>query len=242
MKKYIFIWTLILSVAPILVKAQFNYLPKSTKGKLIKHQNYSLSYVEEWEQAAWVAYELNASTIKGNAKRPSSFKADPMIATGSALHKDYTKSGYDRGHLLPAASMKMTQDAMKETFLMSNISPQKPYFNRGIWKKLEGKVRTWAGKYKKLYVVTGPIIKKPYRTIGANKVAIPQKFFKVIYNPYKKQAIAFILDNKKSDQTLKTYVTSIDQAEKITGIDFFPALPDQLENKIEKNSKISEWF
>lgn len=234
---------LFFSLAAITVNAQFSYLPKSNSHcQIVKRTHYSLSYNEEWEQAEWVAYELSPQSISGNAKRPSGFKSDPLVESGSASSKDYLKSGFDRGHLLPAAGMKMDQSAMNETFFMSNISPQAPYFNRGIWKKLESKVRAWVSKNQKLYVVTGPIVNKPYRTIGASKVAIPQKFYKVIYNPKIKQGIAFILSNEKSAGELKSFATTIDAAEKITNIDFFPALPDELERRVENSINLNNWF
>ncbi|MFA8434923.1 MAG: DNA/RNA non-specific endonuclease [Marinifilaceae bacterium] len=225
------------------LKAQFNYLPvKKGNEQIVKHKYYSLSYNENWEQASWVAYELNPQTISGTTKRSNNFRTDPMVSSRSASLKDYSKSGYDRGHLLPAASMKFSKEAMSETFYMSNMSPQKPYFNRGIWKKLEAQVRSWVNRYGKLYVVTGPIIKQTEQKIGPNKVIVPQAYYKVIWNPKQKKGIAFLLKNEKSSEPLSHFAVSIDKVEQETGIDFFPALPDPLEEEIEKQYQKAAWF
>jgi len=225
------------------VNAQFNYLPSKTGNEqIIKHKYYSLSYNENWEQASWVAYELSPKTISGTAKRSNNFRSDPQVATTSASIKDYSKSGFDRGHLLPAASMKFSKEAMSETFYLSNMSPQKPYFNRGIWKKLEAQVRNWVRSNGTLYVVSGPIVKDDQQRIGSNKVVIPQAYYKVIWNPKLKKGIAFVLKNEKSALPLSHFAVSIDKVEQETGIDFFPALPDALENEVENHVQKGLWF
>ena len=111
------------------------------------------------------------------AKRGDDFRPDPAVPTGSATPQDYTRSGYDRGHLAPAADMSFSVKTMSESFYMSNMSPQAPQFNRGIWSKLEKQVRHFATKEKRIVVVTGPILPvEKTITIGANKVTVPQYF------------------------------------------------------------------
>ena len=112
-------------------------LPTSTTGQIIKHQYFTLSYSEPHEQAEWVYYKLTPQLINGTQSRTDNFRTDPMVTSGSAQLNDYKGSGFDRGHLCPAADMKINRDAMSETFYMSNMSPQHPSFNRGIWKKLK---------------------------------------------------------------------------------------------------------
>lgn len=224
------------------VFAQFNYLPVSKKkGQVVKHKYYTLSYNEVWEQPNWVAYELKAAYLKKNAERKNNFRPDPKVSSHSAALSDYSKTGYDRGHLLPAASMAFSKEAMSETFFMSNMSPQKPYFNRGVWKKLEAKIRNWTLKYKHLYVVTGPVVGKSVTTIGKNKVVVPTHFYKVVWNPTTKQGIAFLLKNEKSSEPLSSFVVTIDRIEKLTGIDFFSSLPDNVENTIESKVVKAKW-
>ena len=149
---------------------------------------------------------------------------------------DYTKSGYDRGHMAPAADMKWNKQAMEESFYMSNICPQNPNLNRGDWNDLEEKSRQWAKKYGAVYIACGPIYdtKRPKR-IGNNKVAVPHAFYKVILINDKKnpQAIGFIFPNSAGHKPLKKYMVTVDSVEKRTDIDFFPALPDEIENRIE---------
>ena len=116
-------------------------LPPTARGEVIEHTYYTLSYIEQHEQPEWVYYVLTGDMISGAAKRGNDFRSDPKVPTESAQLNDYKGSGYDRGHLAPAASMSINSTAMSESFYMSNMSPQEPGFNRGIWKNLEKTVR-----------------------------------------------------------------------------------------------------
>ncbi|RZT97367.1 endonuclease G [Ancylomarina subtilis] len=220
----------------------YKYLPTHT-GEIIKHKNYILSYSEKFEQAEWVAYELSSNETVGLIKRVDDFRPDPDVKTGSANLKDYKGSGYDRGHLAPAADMGFSAAAMSESFYMSNMSPQKPSFNRGIWKNLETQVRNWAKVYDKIYVVTGGVLKSGLPFIGENRVAVPEKYYKIIFREKGSHAemIAFLLANKKSEQPLSSFVVSVDEIEKLTGVDFFPQLPDGIENKLEAQRSAQNW-
>lgn len=131
------------------------------KSSLIYHQGFCLNYSEEHEQAIWVAYCLTPATLDPQIKRKNLFRFDPSVSTGSATPNDYKKSGYDRGHLAPAADMKGNEIMLAQSFYMSNISPQLPQFNRGIWKRLEEWVRSQAQHYEELYIVTGPLFTFP---------------------------------------------------------------------------------
>lgn len=211
---------------------------------IVEHQYYTLCYNEKTEQADWIAYRLTKVNLENaKFKRRDNFKQDPDVKTKSATPEDYKGSGYDRGHLAPAADFVWTKEGMSESFFMSNMSPQNPGFNRGIWKKLEERVRDWAKSNEEIYVVTGPIFKGKSEKIGKNKVAVPDQYYKVILELTGKEVkgIGFILDNKKSSEPLKTYALSIDQVEEVTGLDFFPSIPDALENKIESTSNYSLW-
>ena len=218
------------------------YLPTHT-GKIIKHKNYILSYSEKYEQAQWVAYELAVKETSGLIKRDDNFRPDPFVKTGSAKLNDYKGSGYDRGHLAPAADMGFSVVAMSESFYMSNMSPQRPSFNRGIWKRLEAQVRNWAKAYDKIYVVTGAVLKPGLPIIGKNRIAVPEKYYKIIFREKTGQSdmIAFLLANKKSEAPLSSFVVSVDQIEKLTKLDFFPQLPDNIENKLESKRGIQNW-
>ncbi len=202
-----------------------DYLPQ-TKGNLIHHTYYSLDYNEQWEQANWVAYRLTkASLLAPNVKRSKRFNYDAQISSRSAVHSDYTHSGYTRGHMAPAGDMAFNQVAMTESFLMSNMSPQLRGCNNGIWKELEENVRDWAFDNDELIVVSGPIFysKNPKKIGKKNKVAVPDAFFKILVDNEgsEKKSIAFVIPNDIEDDPLSEFAVSIDEVEKLTGIDFF---------------------
>ena len=219
-------------------------LPRDIPGnQTIHHLGYSLSYNEKHEQAAWVAYELTSIEVNGLVKRKDRFKKDPKVQTESATKKDYKKSGYDRGLLAPAADMKWSKVAMDESFFMSNMSPQSPSFNRGIWKKLESKVRDWATSYGSIYIATGPFLDGKLTAIGTNKVSVPKFYYKVIldFKDPDIKAIGFILPNEKSKNPLQSFAVSINEVEEVSGIDFFYNLPDNLEEAIESELEVGRW-
>lgn len=224
-------------------QSPFAYLPTSTTRQIIKHKYYALSYNENYEQAEWVSYFLRSSDEGiGHFKR-TRFIDDPKVSSESAASDNYKKSGYDRGHLCAAADMRFSKSAYDETFFTSNISPQKHNFNNGVWKKLEEKTRYWAQKYNGIYVVTGGILQKGLPTIGFEKVAIPNYFYKVLFCNYKGKykMVAFLLPSVKSQAPLSTFVVSVDAIEKMTGIDFFPQLNDAIENDLERKSDYKAW-
>ncbi len=220
-------------------------IPALKKGEtIIKHSAYCLSYNEQYEQANWVAYELTAEETVGQFKRTNKFLTDPMVKTVTADNYDYLHSNLDRGHLAPAGDMGWSAKAMAESFYYSNMSPQEPTFNRGIWEDGEELVRSWAVGNKALYVVAGPVLTPGLRTIGLNKVAVPKYYFKVIldYTLPSIKAIGLILPNAAvNERPLKSYFVSIDSVEKFTSLDFFSALPDDQEQAIESHFKLSDW-
>jgi len=194
------------------------------------YSGFDLGYNESSEQATWVVYILTREKVeKGNISRTDNFRSDKSISTGSAALSDYRGSGYDRGHLAPAGDMKWDYEAMSQSFLLSNMSPQKPSFNRGIWKQLEEQVRTWAEEKDSIYVVTGPVLSTVDSSIGENQVGVPGYYFKVIVDlsPPDHGMIAFLLPNEGSNKDLIHYAISVDSLEAFTGYDFFQGAPDQ---------------
>lgn len=210
---------------------------------LISHTGFSLVYNEEHEQANWVAYYLCKTRSVKKADRSNKFLLDSKILTGSANDADYKGSGYDRGHLCPAADMAWSKITMNESFYYSNMSPQTPSFNRGVWKKLEELVRNWATTHDTIYVVTGPVFTESMTTIGKNNVAVPKYYYKVIldYKQNRKQGIGFLLPNEASSLSLANFVVTIDSVEKATGIDFYHILEDKIEEAIESKSDFERW-
>ncbi len=209
----------------------------------IKHYAYSLSYNEETEQARWVAYKLEPSKLIPNHQRTNRFFMDTLVSSNTANREDYRYSGYDRGHLAPAADMVWNEQAMQESFNYSNISPQLPGFNRGIWKVLETEIRNWVKDKGSLYITSGPIFINTDSTIGKNQVVIPTHFFKtiLIYNSNEKQSIGFILPHKKYQGDIFDFAVPVDSVEKITGLDLYHKLPDSEEEEIEAKVIESLW-
>lgn len=212
------------------------HMQSAVGGQIIKHTGYSLSYNADYKTPQWVAWELTRKETQGEAKRTDKFVPDPDVRGAKAYAADYKNSGYDRGHMAPAADMKWSRKAMEESFYLSNICPQNKNLNRGDWNDLEEQSRQWAKRFGAIYIACGPVYdsKKPKR-IGNNKVGIPDAFYKVILINDKKnpQAIGFIFPNRAGHQPLTDYIVSVDSIEKRTGIDFFPNLPDDIENEIE---------
>lgn len=213
------------------------------KGQIIRHTGYTVSYNENLRLPNWVAYELTRQETQGNAQRTDRFIADPQVKGVIATNADYTRSGYDKGHMAPAADMKWSVTAMKESFYFSNMCPQHPELNRRKWKDLEEKIRDWAIADSAIIIICGPIVEDSAQKIGKNRVVVPQKFFKVILSPFvdNPRAIGFLFDNERSVAPLGTYVVSVDSIETLTGMDFFVPLPDELEDSIEAKADIRLW-
>lgn len=220
-----------------------NILPASTTGEVVRHTYFVLSYDEDHEQAEWVAYEITRDRLNENwAERPNTFRPDPDVRTESATPRDYNSSGYDKGHLCPAADMAFDAAAIDETFLMSNMSPQVSAFNGGIWRELEECARDWGRKFKRVCVATGPVLTQPpLGSIGFSKVTVPAAFYKVLYAPEQHKAIAFVMPNQLSAKPVMDYACSIDQVEKLTGLDFFPSLLKGLDEELEGSLDKDAW-
>lgn len=199
-------------------------LPISADGDTIYYRDgYTFSYSEKWEQPKWVFYTLKVSDIEcsNGATRKNNFKVDAGVTTGSASLDDYIGSGYDRGHLKASADESCDQRQMDETFLMSNMSPQDPSFNRGIWKNLESHVRDLVYNYDSLQVVTGGNLVGNLNTIGVNKVGIPNYYYKVIYkykNGVREVECYYLPNQKNNDYT--DFITGIIELEDVVNIDF----------------------
>jgi endonuclease G, mitochondrial len=220
-----------------------SYLPTST-GEIVTHRHYTLSYVERHEQAEWTAYKMDRKMLNApNLPRNEHFEFDASVSTGSTYDKDYSGSGYTRGHMTPAGDMAFDAEAMRESFYMSNMSPQLRPFNNGVWKELEENIRDWTYMANELYIITGPVLHNPVKIIGrGNKVSVPMAFYKVLYDPLHNKAIAFLIPHERSENRLETYMVSIDRIEEVTGLDFFSQLlPDQDEEAIESTFNPNLW-
>jgi len=212
--------------------------------EVVRHTYYMLCYVEAHEQPAWTAYVLDGQKLKaGNLRRTQDFREDPKVSTRSAMLADYRRSGYDRGHLVPAGDFKWDSVAMSETFYLSNMSPQLHEFNAGIWEAVERTARGWAKQKGRLVVYTGPLLRPNLKKIG-NNVSVPDTFYKVIYAFVggEVQAVGFLVPHRPfPENAVSRFMVPVDSVEKVTGIDFFPELPDDVEEKAERQWDRSSW-
>ena len=203
---------------------------------LLKRMAYTVSYNNKMKNPNWVAWELTREELVGTQERTDKFVPDPDLPEPRVKTSDYTRTGYDRGHMAPAADMKWSVRAMEESFYMSNICPQHKNLNRGDWNDLEDACRAWAKKYGTVYIACGPIYDRSNpKRIGASNIAVPDRFFKVvlIYNRKDPMALGFIFPNIAQSQDLKKYQVTVDDVEFATGYDFFSRLPDHVEDYIE---------
>ncbi|MBN2892915.1 MAG: DNA/RNA non-specific endonuclease [Bacteroidales bacterium] len=234
-------------------------LPAISDGEeLIEHKAYCLVYSEKHEQAKWVAHIISTDVMNGRFGRTNDFRPDSLIPTGSSEEEDYfTKFlkpdstfeydgfGFDRGHLAPSADFRWSLDALSESYLYSNMSPQRPQFNRGKWADLEDMLRAYVfEKQSSIFVVTGPVLNDSLDVIkrSKNQVSIPKYFFKIAYDEKNKTGIAFLMPNEELTYPIEYYAKTIDEVEEFTGIDFFPALDDKTENIIESDKNIDWWL
>lgn len=219
-------------------------IPAFTKDEMILYRAaYTINYDKQNKIPKWVAWHLTSDHTTGEQRRLSNFIVDEEVPAPRAELVDYKGSGYDRGHMCPAGDNKWGFQPMRESFYLTNICPQNSNLNSGDWNELEIQCRDWANKYGDIYIVCGPILYKgKHETIGPNKVTVPEAFFKVILCMQgKPKAIGFIYKNVCCNNSMSSYVNSIDQVERITGLDFFPSLPDDIENEVEATCSIKEW-
>lgn len=217
--------------------------PETIPSQIVNYEGMILSFNKDLHIPNWVAWELTATEVAGTFPRDDNFRGDDNVI-GSAEKWDYSYSGYDRGHMAPAGDMKWSAKAVDESFYMTNMCPQAKSLNTGAWKRLEEKCRQWAEIDSAIIVICGPIVTDPINEyIGDSKVAVPQRFFKVILSPYVEnpRGIGFIMPNAKVPGGMQAAAVSIDEVEQVTGYDFFSSLPDEVENDVESQCKFHYW-
>lgn len=211
----------------------------------IVRDGYEICYSYDYNTPLWVAWELTADEASAKGKgRADEFAPEPALGSYSPHSYDYSRSGYDRGHMAPAADFRWTESAMEGTFVMSNVCPQNHVLNAGSWNDLERQCRKWAQNYDKLWICCGPIYGSNPKTIGKDvEISVPESFFKVVLKPWKDgyEAIGFVMPNSPCEDDFFNYAVSVDQVEEMTGMDFFALLPDNIEDKIEGELIVKNW-
>ena len=234
------------SITPLPKGSELPQLKRKRTEQIIQHEGYTVSYNADYRIANWVAYVLTDKEARSDkAERQNKFVVDPLVKGASATNEDYTRTGFDRGHLAPAGDMKWSEKAMRESFYLSNITPQKPGLNRGIWKELEEQIRLWARENGAVLIATGPVIPdEELNRLGKNRVGVPRQFYKVLCMVVNNQleGVGFLFENRDYGTTpLRQMMVPIDRVEQVTGIDFFPALPDDEERQMEATVHTDLW-
>lgn len=222
-------------------------LPRGMSNEVLTSEAMTVYFNPKLHIPNCVIYELTETEVTisdspGAEKRKNyNYDKDPWTRN-SPEHWDYRGSGYDRGHMAPAMDMKWSPAAMRQCFYMTNMCPQDHDLNGGAWRLLEEKIHRWGKRDKRLIVATGPIMGKSVKTTGKScAVAIPDAFYKVVYAPEQGRAIGFIYPNEPVSGSFKKRAVTIDEVERLTGLDFFPALPDNVENALESHANPDHW-
>lgn len=210
--------------------------------QLIEKSSYIVSYNRDTKIPNWVAWHLTANHTDGPFKRMSNFYEEDVENPRATL-EDYRGSGWSRGHMCPAGDNKWSREAMYDSFSLVNVCPQNSKLNSGVWNSIETDCRRWARQYGEVYIVCGPVfMNKKHETIGPNEVMVPEAFFKVVLclmgDP---KALGIVVRNTEGTKKKDLYYNTVDQVEQITGYDFFPSLPDDIENKVEAQADINDW-
>ena len=222
--------------------------PSDLPGQLVVHDGYITDYNQVTLIPNWVSYELlPKNVVKDGASRTDKFTEDPLLLGLCASTMDYSRSGYDRGHMAPAADFKYSEEAMAETFYMTNICPQNHNLNSGAWNDLESQIRWWCKHYYRtpIMVMCGPVMGKRPKKIGDNRVAVPASFWKVVCRKDllsgEYHAVGFLFPNKETDRSYDSFAVPIDSIETLTGLDLLTNLPEEQQQKLESSVEIANW-
>ena len=218
-------------------------VPSSLPQQIKAYTGFTVSFNKDNHTPNYVAWELLGTEVSTKVSRSNNFWKDDEI-DGCPEHKDYSYSGYDRGHMCPAADQKWSQEAMDDSFVMANMCPQDHDLNAGAWETLETKERQWAKRDSAIVIIAGPLyLENDTKRIGNIGVRVPGAFFKAFLAPYVKnpRAIAFVYPNMDSPGNMQDYAMSIDELEELLGFDLFHSLPDNIEKKVESEYSFTEW-
>lgn len=220
-------------------------VPAEITQQIVDYDGFTVSFNADAHQPNYVAWELLESELDGPVGRTNDFGVDENVA-GSAELSDYRRSGFDRGHMIPAADVKWSQSAMEASHLLTNICPQDHRLNSGAWGALENNCRKWAKRDSAIIIICGPVLSDYMpRSIGGGdrKIPVPERFFKVVVAPFANppRGIGFLMNNGVVEGGIQATAVSIDEVESVTGFDFFAALPDDIEEAVELQCAFHDW-
>lgn len=220
-------------------------LPQGLSEQVKEYTGFIVSFNKDNHTPNYVAWELLASEVSGSINRDEyDYWQDPEIEGCPTRDYAYATSGFQRGHMCPAADQKWSIEAMRDCMVMANMCPQLPEINEKAWATLEAKERQWAKRDGAIWIIAGPIYyETDTQRIGYSQVRVPTAFFKVfLYNdPLNPRTIAFVYPNGSAPGNMDSYAMSVDQLEKELGYDFFPGLPDEVEDTIEATYHFYDW-
>lgn len=218
-------------------------VPRGVSDTLVKYDAFDVHFNGLRGIANSTAYELVVNELNGSVERSNEFMQDYGVK-GCPSPVDYAGSGLHRGHLVPAGDLKWDEEAMRQSFLMTNVCPMHKALNGGGWAKLEEKVREWTARDSALLVFTGPVVSNGDTTLANGRVTVPGAYYKVIMAPCVRpmRAIAFIYPNGHSNGRLRQYAVSVDEVERRTGLDFFPFLPVNEQQRLESPVNLDAWL
>ena len=222
-------------------------LPARLDDQVVNYKAITIHFNKHYRIPNCVVYELTNTQVSmadapdAEKRNNYNFNRDTKV-DGCPEWWEYKDTGYDRGHMAPAMDMRWDRNAMEQCFLMTNMCPQRHELNDGEWRHMEEAIHTWARRSERLDIFTGPVIRNDMKKIGKHHdIAVPEKFFKVVYDPKQRKAIAFLFKNEQAKNSWTNYAVTIDEVEQLTGIDFLAALPDDVETAVESKQNIKNW-
>jgi endonuclease G len=220
-------------------------VPTGRDVTVLPNRGFTVGYSEKRRTPLWVAYRIFQMEAPEAGDRPGNFRIDRRTQA-KVSPDDYTRSGYDRGHMAPnwAIATRYGRDGQRASFLMSNVCPQKPTLNQQIWKRLEKRVgKTYANRLEEVWILTGPIFDDRIEKLPSG-VEIPDAFFKIVVDEIdgRPRALTFVIpQDVDGGERIQQFLTSIDAVEAATGLDFLRDLPDGLEDRLEQQEPQSLW-
>ena len=236
----------ILFLLPVALFGQETIVARREGGdtEILKHPGFTACYNSATQQPDWVSWEITPETVvyDGNVSRCDEFLPDPLASRPTATTFSYSRTGYDRGHMAPAADFRYDQTAQDETFFLSNICLQEHNLNEKTWFELEKRCRFWCKNFYKtpLLLAAGPFFDEDPARVGRDALPVPSGFWKVVckFDRGNWEAVGFVFPNEALDDDFRNYAVSVDEVERLTGLDFYPTLDGKLD---ESSFDLGRW-
>ena len=226
------------SAGPQIVGGAWDLPAYNATEDIVQHMGYTASYNHTTLIPDWVAWELTAEEVCDIYDYQCSFSRDPDVEYPKASREDYSRTGWDKGHMAPRADMKWNAQALEESYYFTNICPQDHEMNGGAWRKIEELTRRLARHYGNVYVVCGPVPHgERHKAIGPHGVYVPDTFFKALAINVGGdwRTVGFLMENSPQNFSPRHYAVTVDSVESVIGRDLFPKLPEKAESSFDWN-------